>query len=80
MMVITESEVRVQCCGCTRDAAYLCTVKATPHMREYSRTYCEVHVAELMRRAATILENYGTGPLHDWIEVEHLMAGMAIHG
>lgn len=75
-IVITESQLGIVCEGCKRAAVYIVTVHGddTTH-----RLYCPQCTAELLQRAAQILEdNDDDRPLHDYIETESLFSGKVI--
>lgn len=69
--------------GCTRQAYYTCTVTppkgGVKDINDLCATgiYCPTHTAELLQRAAELLEDpkYDGIKLHDVIQVDHLIAG-----
>lgn len=74
MKVIAESDLGIGCDvkTCTSHAHYIVDVKGS-----WSGLYCARHTATLLQWAARILED--DCALHDVIETEHLLTGVAIN-
>lgn len=76
MMVISESELGIPCDGgkCTRQAHYVCTVRADETL---IRLYCAQCTATLLQGVAKVLHEGES--LHDHVDTVHLLTGASIN-